>query len=47
MEAGNLIPPGIHTLSDVLQYGRDKGVCPYFTIRRMVRESTHMIFTPS
>ncbi|KAH8117593.1 DNA repair helicase [Phellopilus nigrolimitatus] len=36
LEPGNLIPPGIHTLADVLQYGRDKGVCPYFTIRRMM-----------
>ncbi|EJD06064.1 DNA repair helicase [Fomitiporia mediterranea MF3/22] len=35
-EPGNLIPPGIHTLADVLQYGRDKGVCPYFTVRRMM-----------
>ncbi|THH10185.1 hypothetical protein EW145_g1487 [Phellinidium pouzarii] len=35
-EPGNLIPPGIHTLADVLHYGRDKGVCPYFTIRRMM-----------
>lgn len=36
MEAGSLIPPGIWTLADVLQYGRDKRVCPYFAIRRMV-----------
>ncbi|KAJ7097936.1 hypothetical protein B0H15DRAFT_920639 [Mycena belliarum] len=36
MEAGSLIPPGIWTLADVLQYGRDKGVCPYFTVRRMM-----------
>ncbi|KAG8880867.1 DNA-dependent ATPase of the nucleotide excision repair factor 4 complex [Tulasnella sp. 331] len=36
LEPGNLIPPGIHTLADVLSYGRDKGVCPYFTVRRMM-----------
>ncbi|KAL5490523.1 RAD3 [Sanghuangporus weigelae] len=36
LEPGNLIPPGIHTLADVLQYGRDKGTCPYFTVRRMM-----------
>ncbi|OCB89700.1 DNA repair helicase [Sanghuangporus baumii] len=35
-EPGNLVPPGIHTLADVLQYGRDKGTCPYFTVRRMM-----------
>lgn len=36
MEPGSLIPPGIWTLADVLEYGRDKGVCPYFAVRRMV-----------
>ena len=36
LEPGNLIPAGIWTLADVLQYGREKGVCPYFTVRRMV-----------
>ncbi|KAG6909718.1 hypothetical protein DXG01_015920 [Tephrocybe rancida] len=36
LEPGNLIPPGIWTLADVLQYGRDKGICPYFTVRRMM-----------
>lgn len=36
MELGHLIPPGIWTLADVLQFGRDKGVCPYFAVRRMV-----------
>ncbi|KAJ7774817.1 hypothetical protein B0H16DRAFT_1508535 [Mycena metata] len=36
MEAGSLIPPGIWTLADVLEYGRDSGVCPYFTVRRMM-----------
>ncbi|KAG6820366.1 hypothetical protein H0H93_001558 [Arthromyces matolae] len=36
LEPGNLISPGIWTLADVLQYGRDKGICPYFTVRRMM-----------
>ncbi|KAG6866911.1 DNA-dependent ATPase of the nucleotide excision repair factor 4 complex [Blastosporella zonata] len=36
LEPGSLIPPGIWTLADVLQYGRDKGTCPYFTVRRMM-----------
>lgn len=35
-EPGNLIPPGVYTLDDVKKYGQEKGVCPYFTIRRMV-----------
>ncbi|KAH9951244.1 hypothetical protein B0H21DRAFT_718020 [Amylocystis lapponica] len=36
LEPGNLIPPGIWTLADVLQHGRDNRVCPYFTVRRMM-----------
>ncbi|KAF7363439.1 Helicase ATP-binding domain-containing protein [Mycena sanguinolenta] len=36
MEPGSLVPPGIWTLADVLQYGRDHGTCPYFTVRRMM-----------
>ncbi|KAF8136351.1 hypothetical protein EV363DRAFT_1319374, partial [Boletus edulis] len=35
-EPGTLIPPGIWTLADVLQHGRDNGTCPYFTVRRMM-----------
>ncbi|GJE95143.1 DNA repair helicase [Phanerochaete sordida] len=36
LEPGNLIPPGIWTLADVLQYGRDNVICPYFLVRRMM-----------
>ncbi|PBK78146.1 DNA repair helicase [Armillaria solidipes] len=36
LEPGSLIPPGISTLADVLQYGRDNTTCPYFTVRRML-----------
>ncbi|KAI0093662.1 DNA repair helicase [Irpex rosettiformis] len=36
LEPGNLIPPGIWTLSDVLQHGRDSKICPYFLVRRMM-----------
>ncbi|KZV93386.1 DNA repair helicase [Exidia glandulosa HHB12029] len=36
MEPGNLIPQGIWTLADVQAYGQENGVCPYFTIRRMM-----------
>ncbi|KAL4074441.1 hypothetical protein V8B97DRAFT_2103317 [Scleroderma yunnanense] len=35
-DPGNLIPSGIWTLADVLQYGRDQVTCPYFTVRRMM-----------
>ncbi|KAJ7889901.1 hypothetical protein B0H14DRAFT_3105442 [Mycena olivaceomarginata] len=36
MQPGSLVPPGIWTLADVLQYGRDHGTCPYFTVRRVM-----------
>lgn len=36
LEPGNLLPSGIWTLADVLEYGKDKGICPYFAVRRMV-----------
>jgi len=26
----------VYTIDDVKKYGQEKGVCPYFTIRRMV-----------
>ncbi|KIJ17404.1 hypothetical protein PAXINDRAFT_131186 [Paxillus involutus ATCC 200175] len=35
-EPGNLLPPGIWTLADILQHGQDNGTCPYFTVRRMM-----------
>lgn len=39
-ETGHLIPEGVWTLDDVKKYGQEKGVCPYFTIRRMVSLSS-------
>lgn len=36
LEPGSLIPAGIWTLADVLEYGREKGICPYFAVRRMM-----------
>lgn len=44
-EAGNLIPPGVWTLEDVKQYGKDKGVCPYFTIRRMLNYADVIVYS--
>lgn len=40
LDPGALIPPGIWTLSDVLEHGKDKGICPYFAVRRMVGSAT-------
>ncbi len=36
MEPGQLIPQGVWTLEEVKEYARDKGICPYFAIRRMM-----------
>lgn len=36
MEPGQLIPPGVWTIEEVKEYARDKGICPYFAVRRMM-----------
>ncbi|KZS89922.1 DNA repair helicase [Sistotremastrum niveocremeum HHB9708] len=36
LEPGTQLGRGIWTLSDVEQHGREKGLCPYFAIRRMM-----------
>jgi len=40
-DPGNLIPHGIWTLADVLEYGREHVTCPYFTVRRMVSDAEY------
>ena len=47
LEPGNLIPSGIWTLADVQQYGRENTLCPYFTIRRMVKPFPNLAATAS
>ncbi|KAG9318478.1 hypothetical protein JVU11DRAFT_569 [Chiua virens] len=44
-EPGNLVSPGIWTLADILQHGRDNGTCPYFTIRRMMPFADVIIYS--
>jgi DNA excision repair protein ERCC-2 len=44
-EPGQLVPAGIWTLADVLEYGKDQGTCPYFTVRRMVSIISIQYFT--
>lgn len=36
MEPGQLIPQGVWTLEEVKEYAREKAICPYFAIRRMM-----------
>lgn len=36
LEPGQLVPPGVWTIEEVKEYGRDKGICPYFAVRRMM-----------
>ncbi|PWN51957.1 putative RAD3-DNA helicase/ATPase [Violaceomyces palustris] len=36
LEPGQLIPQGVWTLEEVKEYAREKGICPYFAIRRMM-----------
>ncbi|WFD01781.1 DNA helicase [Malassezia obtusa] len=36
LEPGHLVPPGVWTIEEVKEYSRDKGICPYFAVRRMM-----------
>ena len=45
LEAHNLIPPGVWTLDDMLQYGEDTKQCPYFTSRRMMSFCNVIIYS--
>lgn len=36
LEPGHLLPHGVWTLEDVREYGKQRGICPYFAVRRMV-----------
>lgn len=36
LEPGHLLPRGVWTLEDVKEYGKQKGICPYFAVRRMM-----------
>ena len=38
-EPGQLFPNGVWTLEDIKAYGIREGICPYFAVRRMVRNS--------
>ena len=36
LEPGHLIPPGVWTLEELKEYATEKGICPYFAVRRMI-----------
>lgn len=45
MEPGTLIPQGVWTLEDVLEYAREKVICPYFAVRRMMGFADVVIYS--
>ncbi|KAG2020289.1 transcription factor TFIIH complex subunit Rad15, variant 3 [Coprinopsis cinerea AmutBmut pab1-1] len=45
MEPGTLIPQGIWTLEGVLEYARQKVICPYFAVRRMMGFADIVIYS--
>ncbi|KAI9688793.1 MAG: DNA-dependent ATPase of the nucleotide excision repair factor 4 complex [Bathelium mastoideum] len=45
LEPHNLIPQGVWTLDDTLQYGEQQKQCPYFTIRRMMSFCNVIIYS--
>ena len=36
LEPGHLIPHGVWTIEELIEYAKDKGICPYFAVRRMM-----------
>nr|ASF90271.1 hypothetical protein SPAR02645 [Bartheletia paradoxa] len=45
LEPGNLIPDGIWTLDQIKTYGKEKGICPYFAVRRMMPFADVIIYS--
>uniref|UniRef100_A0A061RL20 DNA 5'-3' helicase n=1 Tax=Tetraselmis sp. GSL018 TaxID=582737 RepID=A0A061RL20_9CHLO len=39
-----LLPPGVYTLHDIRQFGREKGWCPYFLARHMIAFSNVIVY---
>ena len=42
--AQSLLPPGVYTLDDLRTLGREKGWCPYFTARHMIRFANVIVY---
>ena len=40
----SLLPPGVYTLEDLRVLGREKGWCPYFTARHMIRFANVIVY---
>ncbi|KAG2489082.1 hypothetical protein HYH03_012516 [Edaphochlamys debaryana] len=40
-----LMPPGVYTLSDLRDFGRKKGWCPYFLARRMLGLANVVVYS--
>lgn len=45
LEPGHLIPPGVWTLEEVMNYGHARGLCPYFAVRRMIPFADVIIYS--
>lgn len=40
-----LLHPGVYTLGDLRSFGRDKGWCPYFLARQMIRYANVVVYS--
>nr|XP_029118754.1 general transcription and DNA repair factor IIH helicase subunit XPD isoform X2 [Elaeis guineensis] len=40
-----LLPPGVYTLGDLRALGREKGWCPYFLARQMIRYANVVVYS--
>lgn len=40
-----MLPPGVYTLQDLRQYGKEKGMCPYFLARQMIKYANVVVYS--
>ena len=44
LAASSLLPPGVYTLEDLREYGKKKGLCPYFLARRAMTYANVVVY---
>lgn len=40
-----MLPPGVYTLQDLRRYGKEKGMCPYFLARQMIKYANVVVYS--
>ncbi|KAJ2772293.1 TFIIH/NER complex ATP-dependent 5'-3' DNA helicase subunit, partial [Coemansia nantahalensis] len=45
MEAADLLPTGVYTLDDLMEFGKASGMCPYYLSRRVIPMADVIIYS--